>query len=110
MQVKNHIVAGICAVAVLTSLASCSVYDRAASYVDEPVVRDVSVGMSKQQVDSIAGQPATTINLMNANGTCNTYLINGTSNKPQAYFVSFDTRGKVMNKGYQTCADYDKKI
>lgn len=42
--------------AVFSILAGCTTYDRAASYVNEPVVSDVKVGMTKQQVRAIAGR------------------------------------------------------
>jgi len=45
--------------------------------------------------------------MVNARGTCSTYLISGTDKKPQNYFVSFDDTGKVLNKGYQSCSEYD---
>lgn len=105
-NVKSMCISAVLGVAVF-SLAACTAYDRAASYVTEPVVKDVKVGMTKQQVVAIAGRPATEITMVNARGTCSTYLITGTKNVPQNYFVSYDDSGKVMNKGYQSCADYD---
>lgn len=106
-SIKPVILGGAAGIVAL-ALTACTAYDRAASYVTEPVVKDVKVGMTKQQVVSIAGRPATEITMVNARGTCSTYLINGTQNIPQNYFVSYDDTGKVLNKGYQSCADYDK--
>ncbi|WP_351252182.1 osmotically-inducible lipoprotein OsmE, partial [Streptomyces sp. NPDC001851] len=61
--------------AVFSILAGCTTYDRAASYVNEPVVSDVKVGMTKQQVRAIAGPPSTTATLVHAQGTCDTYAV-----------------------------------
>ena len=47
------------------------------------VVKDVKVGMTKQQVVDIAGQPATSITMVNARGTCSTYLISEKNKKPK---------------------------
>lgn len=107
MKFTKSAVMGITALTTALILSACSTYDRAASYVTEPVVKDVKVGMTKQQVVDIAGQPATSITMVNARGTCSTYLISGTDKKPQNYFVSFDDTGKVLNKGYQSCSEYD---
>lgn len=108
MKCIKPVITGVALGAMVLSLAACTAYDRASSYVTEPVVKDVKVGMTKQQVISIAGKPATEITMVNARGTCSTYLITGSQNVPQNYFVSYDETGKVLNKGYQSCADYDK--
>ncbi len=89
-------------------LAGCQTYDRAASYVKEPVVSDVKVGMTKAQVRAIAGPPSTEATLVHAKGTCQTYAVAPRDGKAQTYFVSFNDTGHVMNKGYQSCSDYDK--
>ncbi|MBU9810544.1 osmotically-inducible lipoprotein OsmE [Rahnella sp. C60] len=89
-------------------LAGCQTYDRAASYVKEPVVSDVKVGMTKSQVRAIAGPPSTEATLIHAKGTCQTYAVAPRDGKAQTYFVSFNDTGHVMNKGYQSCSDYDK--
>lgn len=78
MKYTKSAVMGIAALTTALALSACSTYDRAASYVTEPVVKDVKVGMTKQQVVDIAGQPATSITMVNARGTCSTYLISGT--------------------------------
>ncbi|QCR36501.1 osmotically-inducible lipoprotein OsmE [Nissabacter sp. SGAir0207] len=96
------------AMGAVTLLSGCTAYDRAASYVDEPVVSDVKVGMTRAQVRAIAGPPSTDATLVHAKGTCSTYAVKPRDGKAQTYFVSFDETGHVMNKGYQSCSDYDK--
>ncbi|CAI0713523.1 DNA-binding transcriptional activator OsmE [Serratia quinivorans] len=105
----NKLVLAICTAATFTLLAGCTAYDRAASYVQEPVVSDVKVGMTKQQVRAIAGPPSTTATLVHAQGTCDTYAVAPRDGKVQTYFVSYSDTGHVMNKGYQTCSDYDSQ-
>lgn len=95
-------------IATAALLAGCTAYDRAASYVKEPVVSEVKVGMTRAQVREIAGPPSTTITMTNARGTCDTYAVASRDGKPQTYFVSFDENSRVLNKGFQTCEDYDR--
>ncbi|MEX2942150.1 osmotically-inducible lipoprotein OsmE [Serratia fonticola] len=96
-----------CTAALFAVLTGCTTYDRAASYVNEPVVSDVKVGMTKQQVRAIAGPPSTSASLIHAQGTCDTYAVAPRDGKAQTYFVSFNDTGHVMNKGYQSCSEYD---
>lgn len=103
----KKLVLAVCTVAAFSVLAGCTAYDRAASYVKEPVVSDVKVGMTKQQVRAIAGQPSTSVTLIHAKGTCDTYAVAPRDGKVQTYFVSYNDTGHVMNKGYQSCSEYD---
>lgn len=103
----NKLVLTVCIAAAFSVLTGCTAYDRAASYVKEPVVSDVKVGMTKQQVRAIAGPPSTSATLIHARGTCDTYAVAPRDGKAQTYFVSFNETGHVMNKGYQSCSDYD---
>ncbi len=89
-------------------LSGCTTYKKAESYLTEPVVKNVKKGMSRQQVHTIAGQPATRINMTFARGSCETYVIGEDANKkPLTYFVSYTEGGHVLNYGFQSCADYD---
>ncbi|KAA9002061.1 osmotically-inducible lipoprotein OsmE [Affinibrenneria salicis] len=97
----------LCAAAALVILSGCTAYDRAASFVNEPVVKDVKTGMTKEQVRQIAGPPSTEITMVHARGTCSTYVIGQRDGKLQTYFVSFNDTGHVMNKGFQSCEEYD---
>ncbi|WP_411704387.1 osmotically-inducible lipoprotein OsmE [Edaphovirga cremea] len=92
----------------ISILSGCTAYDRASSYVAEPVVSDVKVGMTREQVRQIAGPPSTTATLVHAKGTCETYAVAPRDGKAQTYFVSFNETGHVMNKGFQSCAEYDQ--
>ncbi|QHA88732.1 osmotically-inducible lipoprotein OsmE [Serratia rhizosphaerae] len=105
----KKLVLAVCTTAALSILAGCTAYDRAASYVKEPVVSDVKVGMTKEQVRAIAGQPSTSATLVHAQGTCDTYAVAPRDGKAQTYFVSYNDTGHVMNKGYQSCSDYDSQ-
>jgi len=89
-------------------LVGCQSYDRVASYMKDPVVSDVKVGMTHDQVKSIAGKPLNEVRLVNAQGSCQNYAVAVHDGKSQAYFVSFDQHGRVMNKGFQSCNDYDQ--
>ncbi|EHD21678.1 MULTISPECIES: osmotically-inducible lipoprotein OsmE [Brenneria] len=88
-------------------LSGCSTYNKAESYVNEPVVKDVKVGMTKQQVRQIAGSIGVERRLVNATGTCSDYLLKNRDGTAQNYFVSYDETGQVRNKGFQSCQAYD---
>ncbi|MCV9877282.1 osmotically-inducible lipoprotein OsmE [Brenneria izbisi] len=88
-------------------LSGCSAYNKAESYVNEPVVKDVKVGMTKQQVHQIAGSGSTERRMVNATGTCSDYVLKNRDGTAQSYFVSYDETGYVRNKGFQSCQAYD---
>ncbi|WP_315707458.1 osmotically-inducible lipoprotein OsmE [Brenneria uluponensis] len=97
----------MCIAAGAVMLSGCTAYNRAENYLTKPVVRDVNKGMTRQQVNQIAGSPSTTVTMVNARGTCDTYILGTHDGKVQHYFVSFDETGHVMNKGFQSCQEYD---
>ncbi|ACS85831.1 osmotically-inducible lipoprotein OsmE [Musicola paradisiaca] len=97
----------MCTVAVTIGLAGCTAYDRAENYFTKPVVKEVSKGMSKQDVNRIAGPASSQSQMIYARGSCNTYVLGTQDGKTQYYFVSFDETGHVMNKGFQSCREYD---
>lgn len=104
----NKNVAGIMgAAAVLTLLAGCTAYDRTADQFKEPVVKDVKKGMSRAQVEQLAGKPSSEVTMIHARGTCQTYILGQRDGKTETYFVALDDTGHVINSGYQTCAEYD---
>ncbi|PWC11429.1 osmotically-inducible lipoprotein OsmE [Brenneria roseae subsp. americana] len=88
-------------------LSGCSAYNKAESYVNEPVVKDVKVGMTKLQVHQLAGSGGMERTLVNAKGTCSDYLLKNRDGTAQNYFVSYDETGHVRNKGFQSCQAYD---
>ncbi|MEH2921154.1 osmotically-inducible lipoprotein OsmE [Samsonia erythrinae] len=103
---KNNKLLLCMAVTSAVLLAGCSAYNKAESYVNEPVVKDVKVGMTKQQVHQIAGG-GTERPLVNAKGTCSDYLLKNRDGTAQNYFVSYNETGHVLNKGFQSCQAYD---
>jgi len=95
------------AAAVMTLLAGCTAYDRTADQFKEPVVKDVKKGMSRAQVQQLAGKPSSEVTMIHARGTCQTYILGQRDGKTETYFVAPDATGHVINSGYQTCAEYD---
>jgi len=95
------------AAAVMTLLAGCTAYDSTADQVKEPVVKDVKKGMSRAQVQQLAGKPSSEVTMIHARGTCQTYILGQRDGKTETYFVALDDTGHVINSGYQTCAEYD---
>lgn len=95
------------AAAVMTLLAGCTAYDRTADQFKEPVVKDVKKGMSRAQVQQLAGKPSSEVTMIHARGTCQTYILGQRDSKTETYFVALDDTGHVINSGYQTCAEYD---
>jgi len=95
------------AAAVMTLLAGCTAYDHTADQFKEPVVKDVKKGMSRAQVQQLAGKPSSEVTMIHARGTCQTYILGQRDGKTETYFVALDDTGHVINSGYQTCAEYD---
>ncbi|MDK4745948.1 osmotically-inducible lipoprotein OsmE [Leclercia adecarboxylata] len=95
------------AAAVMTLLAGCTAYDRTADQFKEPVVKDVKKGMSRAQVQQLAGKPSSEVTMIHARGTCQTYILGQRDGKTETYFVALNDTGHVINSGYQTCAEYD---
>lgn len=104
----NKKMAGILsAAAVMTMLAGCTAYDRTKDQFVQPVVKDVKKGMSRAQVEQIAGKPYSEVSMTHARGSCQTYILGQRDDKIENYFVALDDTGHVINSGYQTCAEYD---
>lgn len=71
----NKNIAGILsAAAVMTMLAGCTAYDRTKDQFVQPVVKDVKKGMSRSQVEQIAGKPSSEVSMIHARGTCQTTI------------------------------------
>lgn len=104
----NKNVAGILgAAAVMAMLAGCTAYDRTKDQFSQPVVKDVKKGMTRAQVEQLAGKPSSEVSMIHARGTCQTYILGQREGKTETYFVALDDTGRVINSGYQTCAEYD---
>ena len=104
---NKHFAGFLGAAAVLTMLAGCTTYDRTKDQFTQPVVKDVKKGMTRAQVAQIAGKPSSEVTMIHARGTCQTYILGQRDGKIETYFVALDETGRVMNSGYQTCAEYD---
>lgn len=104
---NNIMVLAISAAAAISFFSGCTAYDRADGYLNKPVVSDVKKGMTKEQARAISGVPATSSTMINARGTCDSYVLGNRDGKPIDYFVSYDETGKVLNKGFQSCQEYD---
>lgn len=104
---NKKLVIALTAATALTALSACTIYDRADSYMKKPVVSDVKKGMTKQQARAIGGVPSTSATMINARGTCDSYVLGTRDGKPINYFVSYDQNNIVLNKGFQSCQEYD---
>ncbi len=104
---KKNIAGMLGAAAVLAMLAGCTAYDRTKDQFTTPVVKDIKKGMTRQQVNQLAGRPSSEVSMIHARGTCQTYILGQREGKTETYFVALDDTGHVMNSGYQTCAEYD---
>ncbi|WP_252273008.1 osmotically-inducible lipoprotein OsmE [Pseudomonas subflava] len=94
--------------AVAAAASGCSTMENPADYVtynDEPLVRDVRDGMTRDEVLTIGGPPSTEVENTVTPGTCNNYILN-VEGKEQPYYVTFDTNGRVDGKGFMTCEDH----
>ncbi|KPX34903.1 MULTISPECIES: osmotically-inducible lipoprotein OsmE [Pseudomonas syringae group] len=92
---------------VLATMAGCSntTVQNPVDYVtyrNEPLVKQVENGITRQQVRTIGGEPSTTIERKVNPGTCNNYVMYKDGHK-QVYHVSFNSDGRVTNKGFMTC-------
>ncbi|UVE17513.1 osmotically-inducible lipoprotein OsmE [Pseudomonas sp. LS44] len=76
------------------------------TYRDAPLVKQVEDGMSKHQVLSIAGTPSSEVPRTVHPGSCNNYILNKEGHQ-QAYYVTFDSAGKVDSKGFMTCEQHE---
>lgn len=93
-------------VCVLTLLAGCA--GKAENPIDhltfrnEPLVKQVERGMSKERVMEIGGPASAEMNRSQQPGTCNNYILNRNGHQ-QPYYVSFDSSERVDDKGFMTC-------
>ncbi|MCY1273796.1 Osmotically-inducible putative lipoprotein OsmE [compost metagenome] len=77
------------------------------TYRNEPLVKQVDDGMTRQQVLSIGGTPSSEVKRNVQPGTCNNYILNQDGHQ-QAYYVSFDSAGRVDSKGFMSCAQHEQ--
>lgn len=99
---------------VLASLAGCASNTKVQNPVNfitfrnEPLVRDVDKGMTKEQVLRIGGPPSSTQRRANGLGNCNSYIL-AKDGQQQAFYVSFDSSGKVDGSGFMTCSELERR-
>lgn len=97
----------LCGAALLAGCAGNNPIDRV-SYRDEPLVKDVKRGMSKEKVASIGGPPSSQYQRTAHEGSCNNYVLSR-EGKQQTYYVNFDAEGRVDGQGFTTCEAKDKE-
>jgi osmotically inducible lipoprotein OsmE len=100
----------VLAIAMVSVAASgCATMHKAESavtYRDEPLVKQVEMGMTQEQVRALGGPPSQQYTRRVKPGTCNQYVLEHEGNQ-QVYQVSFDAKGRVESKGFETCESAD---
>jgi osmotically inducible lipoprotein OsmE len=105
----KKILATTCVLAAITGCSNTTVQNPVdyVTYRNEPLVKQVENGMTRQQVQTLGGEPSTTIDRKVNSGTCNNYVMEKDGHK-QVYHVSFNSDGRVTNKGFMTCEQREK--
>ncbi|BAP43101.1 osmotically-inducible lipoprotein OsmE [Pseudomonas sp. 21LCFQ02] len=100
----KQILAASCVLATLAGCGSTTVQNPVdyVTYRDQPLVKQVENGMTRQQVLTIGGEPSTTVQRKVNPGTCNNYVLTKDGHQ-QVYHVSFNSDGRVVHKGFMTC-------
>ncbi|WP_322977729.1 osmotically-inducible lipoprotein OsmE [Pseudomonas sp. C11] len=89
-------------------MSGCSTIENPVDYVtfrNEPLVKQVDHGMSKEQVLTLGGPPSSEVHNNVSGGTCNNYVLN-VDGLEQPYYVDFDVNGRVDSKGFMSCAQH----
>ncbi|WP_017937087.1 osmotically-inducible lipoprotein OsmE [Zestomonas thermotolerans] len=73
---------------------------------NQPLVRQVEDGMSRQEVLRIGGTPSSEVPRQLHPGTCHNYILNE-GGVQQPYYVTFDSAGRVDGKGFMTCERHE---
>ena len=97
----------ICGATVLAGCAGKNPVDRV-TYRDEPLVKEVKRGMSKERVLTLGGPPSSEYTRTAHQGTCNNYVLSR-DGEQQTYYVSFDSDNRVDGQGFTTCEAKDKE-
>ncbi|MGG2397858.1 osmotically-inducible lipoprotein OsmE [Pseudomonas sp. SH1-B] len=99
----------IAVLAVAATLTGCSTFENPADYVtfrNEPLVKQVDHGMTRDQVEALGGPPSSEVRNDVTGGTCNNYVLN-VDGLEQPYYVDFDVNGRVDGKGFMSCAQHE---
>jgi osmotically inducible lipoprotein OsmE len=94
--------------AVAAAVSGCSTMENPVDYVtfrNEPLVKQVERGMTKEQVRTLGGPPSSEVQNDVTGGTCNNYVMN-VDGLEQPYYVDFDLSERVDNKGFMTCEQH----
>lgn len=98
-------------VCVLATLAGCAYRPENPvdhlRYRNQPLVQQVELDMSQQQVLAIAGPPSSEMQRTVESGTCQDYILSQDDHR-QAYHVSFDSAGRVDGKGFTSCTQMER--
>ncbi|TRX73972.1 osmotically-inducible lipoprotein OsmE [Pseudomonas mangiferae] len=78
------------------------------TYRDEPLVKQVEKGMTKERVLAIGGPASSSVKRTYRPGTCNNYILT-TDGHQQPFHVSFDANGLVDHTGFMTCAQREER-
>ncbi len=95
---------------VVTALTGCANLQNPVdrfTYRSEPLVRDVSKGMSQDRVLTIGGEPSRVSSRSGQPGVCHDYVLSR-DGKQQVYYVSFDGAGRVDGKGFLSCVQLEE--
>lgn len=98
--------AGALAVAGCTSSQVKSPID-SFTYRNEPLVKDVEKGMTRQEVLRLGGEPSDSSPRPNRSGLCHDYILS-VDGKQQPYHVTFDGNNRVDGKGFSTCSQAER--
>lgn len=105
----KSIIAATCALVALTGCTNTTVQNPVdyVTYRDQPLVKQVEDGMTRQQVLALGGTPSTVVQRTVSPGTCNNYVLTHEGHQ-QVYHVSFNSDGRVVHKGFMTCEQREK--
>ena len=99
-------------VCVLTTLAGCAgKVENPIDYLtfrDEPLVKQVERGMSKERVLEIGGPASAEMQRSQQPGSCHNYILSK-DGQQQPYYISFDSAELVDDKGFMTCEQMEAK-
>lgn len=97
----------LCSLTVFAGCAGKNPIDRV-TFRDEPLVKEVNRGMSKERVLALGGPPSSEYTRTAHPGSCHNYVLNHEGAK-QTYYVSFDEQNLVDGQGFTTCEAKDKE-
>lgn len=97
-------------VVIATTLSGCANMQNPVdrfTYRNEPLVKDITRGMSQDRVLTLGGEPSRVNTRSGRRGVCHDYVLNR-NGKEQVYHVAFDGSGRVEGKGFLSCAQLEE--